>query len=75
MSDSTIFLFGAIMYLIGLGAMLFKDEFTRLGLRGSLGGLTCGSLLPVVTARARCIPVPADFTCTCTHRVPAGVRP
>jgi hypothetical protein len=33
MSDSTIFLFGAIMYLIGLGAMLFKDEFARLGLR------------------------------------------
>ena len=33
MSDSTIFLFGAVMYLIGLGAMLFKDEFVRLGLR------------------------------------------
>ena len=33
MSDSTIFLLGAIMYLIGLGAMLFKDEFVRLGLR------------------------------------------
>jgi hypothetical protein len=39
---------------------------------GSLGGLTCGSLLPVVTARARCIPLPANFTCT--HRVPAGLR-
>jgi hypothetical protein len=33
MSDNMIFLFGAIMYLIGLGVMLFKDEFTRLGLR------------------------------------------
>jgi hypothetical protein len=33
MSDSTIFLFGAIMYLVGLGGMLFKDEFARLGLR------------------------------------------
>jgi hypothetical protein len=33
MSDSMIFLFGAIMYLIGLGAMLFKDEFARIGLR------------------------------------------
>lgn len=33
MSDSMIFLFGAIMYLIGLGVMLFKDEFTRIGLR------------------------------------------
>ena len=33
MSDSMIFLFGAVMYLIGLGAMLFKDEFARLGLR------------------------------------------
>jgi hypothetical protein len=33
MSDSVIFLFGAIMYLIGLGAMLFKDEFARIGLR------------------------------------------
>ena len=33
MSDSTIFLFGAVMYLIGLGAMLFKEEFVRLGAR------------------------------------------
>lgn len=33
MSDSTIFLFGAIMYLIGLAAMLFKEEFVRLGVR------------------------------------------
>ena len=33
MSSSTIFLFGAIMYLIGLGGMLFKDEVARLGSR------------------------------------------
>jgi hypothetical protein len=33
MSDSTIFLFGAVMYLIGLGGMLFKEEFARLGAR------------------------------------------
>jgi len=33
MSDSTIFLLGAISYLIGLGGMLFKDEFVRLGVR------------------------------------------
>jgi len=33
MSDSALFLFGAIMYLIGLGAMLFKDEVMRLGMR------------------------------------------
>ena len=28
-----IFLFGAITYLIGLGALLFRDEFVRLGVR------------------------------------------
>jgi hypothetical protein len=33
MSDSSIFLFGAVMYLIGLAAMLFKDELTSIGLR------------------------------------------
>jgi hypothetical protein len=32
-NDSTIFLFGAIMYLIGLAAMLFKEEFVKLSLR------------------------------------------
>ena len=33
MSDSTVFLIGAIMYLIGLGVMLFRDECVRLGSR------------------------------------------
>ncbi len=33
MNDSTIFLFGAVMYLVGLGAMLFNEEFARLGER------------------------------------------
>jgi hypothetical protein len=33
MSDSTMFLFGAVMYLIGLAAMLFKDELASLALR------------------------------------------
>jgi hypothetical protein len=37
------------------------------------GGLTCGSLAPVVTARARCSPLPAGSACT--HRVPAGSGP
>ncbi len=31
MSQSTIFLLGAVMYLVGLGALLFKDEFERIG--------------------------------------------
>jgi hypothetical protein len=31
MSQSTIFLLGAVMYLIGLAALLFKDEFERIG--------------------------------------------
>lgn len=33
MNDSTIFLFGAVMYLVGLGGMLFKEEVARLGER------------------------------------------
>jgi hypothetical protein len=37
------------------------------------GGLTCGSLAPVVTTRARCNPLPAGTACT--HRVPAGSVP
>ena len=40
---------------------------------GCAGELTCGSLAPVVTARARCAPLPAGSVCT--HRVPAGPRP
>ena len=40
---------------------------------GCAGGLTCGSLAPVVTARARCAPLPAGSACT--HRVPAGSGP
>jgi hypothetical protein len=36
-------------------------------------GLTCGSLAPVVTTRARCNPLPAGTACT--HRVPAGSVP
>jgi len=34
---------------------------------GGVGGLTCGSLTPVVTARARCAPLPAGSACS--HRV------
>jgi len=40
---------------------------------GCAGGLTCGSLAPVVTARVRCSPLPAGSACT--HRVPAGSGP
>jgi hypothetical protein len=38
-----------------------------------VGGLTCGSFAPVVTARARYVPLPAGSACT--HRVPAGLVP
>ena len=34
---------------------------------GGVGGLTCGSLTPVVTAGARCAPLPAGSACS--HRV------
>ena len=37
---------------------------------GCAGGLTCGPLSPVVTAGARCSPLPAGSACT--HCVPAG---
>jgi hypothetical protein len=40
---------------------------------GCAGGLSCGSLAPLVTARARCAPLPAGFACT--HRVQAGSGP
>jgi hypothetical protein len=40
---------------------------------GCACGLSCGSLAPVVTARARCTPLPARSACT--HRVPAGSGP
>jgi hypothetical protein len=40
---------------------------------GSVGVLTCGSLAPVVTFRARCIPLPTGSACT--HCVRAGAGP
>jgi hypothetical protein len=40
---------------------------------GCAGGLTCGSFVPAVTARARCSPLSAGSVCT--HRVPAGPVP
>jgi len=40
---------------------------------GCAVGLSCGSLLPVMTTRARCSPLPAGGVCT--QRVPAGSRP
>ena len=40
---------------------------------GCAGWLTCGSLAPVVTARARCTPLPTGSACT--HRVPANTGP
>jgi hypothetical protein len=45
----------------------------RLPSHSVVSGLTCGSLAPVVTARARCSPLPAGSACT--QRVPVGSGP
>jgi hypothetical protein len=38
-----------------------------------VGGLTCGSLIPVVTAGDRCSPPSTNLVCT--HRVPVASGP